>query len=207
MRKKESKEQNEISEEEERGGAECVSRSCEKKLIDQGGCRRKCNCVISVALVATLVGTAFWAVKHQVNSAIGMERADFLAEIQKLNTQLIDLQSKIEENRGESNSQSLVEARRRGWQAWCELRFKLEKDENFDQELENFKQIFANDNVLLFKVSDLLKDFLTEGSSENAHKSGINKFYDKVKSVVSFRKIDKKKIEEISGYVLTSNCR
>lgn len=181
--------------------------SHEKELIEQRNCRRRCNCFISIALVIALVGTAFWAVKYQINSTISRERASFLAEIQKLNTRLIDVQNKVEENRGESDSQNLLEARRRGWQAWCELRFKLEKDENFDQELENFKQIFANDGVLLSKISDLLKDFLREDSPENAHKSSINKFYDKVKSVVSFRKIDKKKIKEITGYVLTSNCR
>lgn len=91
---------------------------------------------------------------------------------------------------------------RKKWKVWVALKNKLELGENFKDELKLFNEIFTYDTELLQLVKETVSDIEIEPKgSDGAVMETVKRYVNKV---VTVRKIDHKKLLEISGYVITS---
>lgn len=185
------------------GTCECSPFSC---------CKSSCKafmlafCVSCIAcyLAADKIVSSY--VAHQQNKL--QSHLDNITELvarqathlKQLEDQVADLQQKLATIHAMQDGSQC--SRRDKWMAWVALRHKLENNENCTHELERFNRIFTNDKVLLEMVQELVRgiDCVSTNQGEN-EQSLCNRF---LKQVVRFRKINQRKLSEVSGYVLSN---
>ncbi|MDR2682198.1 MAG: hypothetical protein LBB29_04100 [Holosporaceae bacterium] len=100
------------------------------------------------------------------------------------------------------DSQHSAEENRKKWKTWMNLKNKMEKDEDFAKELELFYSAFADDAELIALVEDLAKGVDVVSSREEKGIIGTCSKY--LRKIVRVKKINRAKLFEISGYVLSS---
>jgi predicted RNase H-like nuclease (RuvC/YqgF family) len=143
-----------------------------------------------------------------LKGGVGSDVKKLKEEIAYLKTEISHLQKQIEsvpERRNEFVDQERDELRiRRKWKAWIALRAKMEADEPFEEELSNFYELFACDEEVIELVNDLAKGVKVVSNESDKDKiASVCK--NMLKKIVRFRRIDKRKLAEISGYVLSSH--
>ncbi len=122
------------------------------------------------------------------------------AELASLKTEIANLKKDVDECKTVKQIQHDNSKLRTKWKAWSDLKNKMETNEPVDEELKRVKEVFADDAELLRKIDDLLTE--TEKSADVIPQN-IRKYVDKF---VSLKRMDSKKVAEISGYVLSSPC-
>ena len=115
-------------------------------------------------------------------------------EIESLEERL----SKLEKREPQVISKTNIKTDFKKWNCWCDLRKKLETDEDFSSELKNFKTLFADHPDLLKmveKLTEMPQKNDSEGNNSNSLVNNLLKF-------AKIRKVDKNELLRISGYVL-----
>lgn len=96
------------------------------------------------------------------------------------------------EKRSDNNSSRIQK-----WEAWCKLKQKLEVNEDCSEELKNFNELFASNDVILRMVSDLVHN---EQRPENVDSGVVGFMHGMARKIM--KKIDHNKLYVVSGYVL-----
>ena len=93
---------------------------------------------------------------------------------------------------------------RKKWKTWLALKEKMEAGEPFNKELIDFNVLFSYDKELVEIVNDLAKgvDVISSVKDEDHKVLDICKKY--FRKIVRIKKIDYRKLLEVSGYVLSS---
>ncbi|MDR2795000.1 MAG: hypothetical protein LBB12_04455 [Holosporaceae bacterium] len=100
------------------------------------------------------------------------------------------------------NLEDLAQENRKKWKIWINLKNKMEQDENFAPELELFYSAFAEDKELISLVKDIAKK--TNAAPLPEEKGIIGTCAKYLRKIVKIKKISHEKLQEISGYVLSS---
>jgi hypothetical protein len=90
---------------------------------------------------------------------------------------------------------------RQKWKTWMLLRSKIEADDSFEEEMHKFKELFARDKELIKLV-----DELTDGINVISNGKPMEICGNVLRKIVRFKKVNRRKMAEISGYVLSSIC-
>ncbi len=93
---------------------------------------------------------------------------------------------------------------RKKWKTWLALKEKMEASEEFGKELEAFNVLFHYDNELIAIVNDLTKGVDVISNIETEKDNIIDTCKRYLRKVVRIKKIDYRKLLEVSGYVLSS---
>ncbi|MDR0677985.1 MAG: hypothetical protein LBF44_00430 [Holosporaceae bacterium] len=95
---------------------------------------------------------------------------------------------------------------RQKWKAWMALRHKMESNETFEEELKTFHELFACDKELIDLVDNLAQgvEVVTNGNENKI----LGTCKNILRKIIKLKKINQRKLVEISGYVLSSidNC-
>ncbi|MDR3187067.1 MAG: hypothetical protein LBT63_01375 [Holosporaceae bacterium] len=92
---------------------------------------------------------------------------------------------------------------REKWKAWMLLKSKIESQEPLAEELEQFRMLFANDEETLKLVEEVIGGIDVGKSGDSSKVMEFCKKY--LKKLIKFKKIDRRKLMKISGYVLSSS--
>lgn len=93
---------------------------------------------------------------------------------------------------------------RKKWKTWLALKTKMEASEAFGEELEAFNALFHYDKELIAIVNDLAKGVDVIANVETEKEDVIDTCKRYLRKVVRVKKIDYRKLLEVSGYVLSS---
>ncbi len=181
--------------------------SNEPKQTKQTGACGKC-CILSavVTLIICCVVSYFMCEKICRNCNGDVEQKMHACR-QTTNTELMSLKNTVAELKKDIDECKTIRQvqhdnakLRTKWKVWLALKNKMESGEAIDAELKQFKEVFAEDSELLKKVDDLLND---SEKKANVIPADIRKYVDKF---IKLKRVDLKKVAEISGYVLSSPC-
>ncbi|GHU11988.1 hypothetical protein FACS189449_04660 [Alphaproteobacteria bacterium] len=120
-------------------------------------------------------------------------------EVKKL-PELKEEVSKLSDRIGNSYVKA-VDARDQ-WKIWINLKDKMEKDEDFSDELERFRSAFAGDKELTALVEDLVSGATVGANKEEKGIIGTCKKF--IRKIIKVKKINQAKLSDILGYVLSS---
>ena len=93
---------------------------------------------------------------------------------------------------------------RKKWKTWMVLKEKMEAGEPFDKEMKDFNTLFSYDKELIAVVDDLAKGVDVISSTKSGKNSIVDTCKKYFKKIVRVKKIDYRKLLEVSGYVLSS---
>ncbi len=187
----------------------------EKKMISGSNYKCKsCYAIIAITLVILCAIFEHLFNKHKYSEfsesskketlcTIEESMKNYEVKISELKEEIGLLKNEISNIKDAHVTQKQTDVREK-WKAWLSLKNKIEEKEAFDDELENFNKVFAYDKELI----SLLEEFTNEVSVVSDESSGDSNVVDVCKKylrkVVNLKKVDRKKIFEISGYVLSS---
>ena len=168
-------------------------------------CKFGFACVVIILIAACAIGEYLF--DHKRYSELSQKNTSTMNSVQEDREQIKVLGQKIEaidnkltalENKTGGVS---VNSGRKKWKVWVALKNKLESGEVFEDELKSFNEMFSYDAELLQLVKETIGDIEIEPKKEDDGPviETVKKYVNKV-----VRKIDHKKLLEISGYVITS---
>lgn len=146
---------------------------------------------------------------HKRLASVAANTAAYENTIDELRKEISNLKKEISEQRNfyqrfllQKESRVNNDYRRRKWKVWIDLKNKIENEENCEREFQVFCNEFSNDTELLALIRELLEgvDVITTGNNND----GIDAYKKYIKKIVRIKKIDYKKLLDISGYVLSS---
>jgi predicted nucleic acid-binding Zn-ribbon protein len=179
-------------------------------------CCKKSRCAIiaSVVLIAGVCGVFYYCeflVKKNVDLIVPprIEKAleEIRGEVVQLEEEISNLKKQIEAipihlaEPTVNQERDEPKLKRKKWKAWMALQAKMEADEPFNEELNNFYEIFAGDEELIKLVKELAEGVRII-SNENNGIADVCK--NMLKKIIKLKRIDKRKLAEISGYALSS---
>lgn len=169
-------------------------------------CKFGFACVAIILVAACAIGEYLF--DHERYSELSQKNTSTMNSVQEdreqikvLGQKLDAIDNKLTSLENKTNGASINSGRKK-WKLWVALKNKLESGENFDNELNLFNEMFSYDSELLQLVKETIGNIEIEPKkSDGAVIETVKKYVNKV---VTIRKIDHRKLLEISGYVITS---
>lgn len=146
--------------------------------------------------------------KADAMSAIAENRKECDLSVSELKEDVSSLQTEVsklatKDEKSVCNFCKNMELRKK-WKAWLALKEKMEASEPFDAELETFNSLFSYDQELLEIVKDLAKGVDVISSTKVEKNDIVDTCKQYLRKVIRVKKIDYRKLLEVSGYVLSS---
>ena len=168
-------------------------------------CKFGFACVVIILIATCAIGEYLF--DNERYSELSQKNTSTMNFVQEGREQIKNLGQKIEaidkkltslENK---TNGAAINSGRKKWKVWVALKNKLESGEGFEDELKSFNEMFSYDTELLQLVKETIGDIEIEPKKEDdgAVIETVKKYVNKV-----VRKIDHRKLLEISGYVITS---
>ncbi len=168
-------------------------------------CKFKFAGIVIILVAACAIGEYLF--DHERYSELSQKNTSAMNSLQEDREQIKDLGQKIE---AIDKKLTVLESKTNGvltnngrkkWKVWVALKNKLESGEGFEDELKSFNEMFSYDTELLQLVKETIGNIEIEPKKgdDGAVIETVKKYVNKV-----VRKIDHRKLLEISGYVITS---
>ncbi len=169
-------------------------------------CKFGFACVAIILVAACAIGEYLF--DHERYSELSQKSTSTMNSVQEdreqikvLGQKLDAIDNKLTSLENKANGASINSGRKK-WKLWVALKNKLESGESFDNELKLFNEMFSYDSELLQLVKETIGNIEIEPKESDGAVIETVKRY--VNKVVTVRKIDHRKLLEISGYVITS---
>ncbi|MDR2723593.1 MAG: hypothetical protein LBB25_00080 [Holosporaceae bacterium] len=173
-------------------------------------CKKTCKLWRLPVILAIGIGVFYYSevfIKKSINSAVNKTLGEVEKKILRLEQDISNLYEQMKSLPVLESQKEYVydcSKQKEKWKTWRALYEKIDADEPFEEELNKFSELFANDHELLDIIKNLAGRANVEDNKSQNKFSGT--WRNILRKVIKFDKISQKELEEISGYVLLSCC-